>query len=94
MFNLDSKCANPACATRFDWQQHGKFYRFFRDAASVNKYNLSPHSFPGPRALEHFWLCEACSGSFILAYDQERGIELRPREFARRSAECEELTAA
>jgi hypothetical protein len=94
MFNLESKCANPGCPTLFDWQLHGKFYRFYRHHAHAHGRSLSPESTPGQRDFEHFWLCEACSMVFTLAYNQEHGIVVRPRGFERRAAEQEELTAA
>jgi hypothetical protein len=94
MFNLESKCANPACPTLFDWQLHGKFYRFYRDRSHVNEYCLCSQSASCSCGVEHFWLCEACSLVFTLAYKQEHGIVVRPRGFERRAAEQEELTAA
>jgi len=94
MFNLESKCANPACPARFDWQLHGKFYRFYRDRTRVNCFSLFPRPISGPRDVEHFWLCESCSMVFTLANEQDHGIVVRPRGFERRAAEQEELTAA
>lgn len=93
MFNLESKCANPACLTSFEWQLHGKFYRFYRDPVPENGYSSSPNPTSGQRDVEHFWLCERCSLDFTLAYEQDHGIVLRLRGFERRAAEREELTA-
>ncbi len=94
MFNLESKCANPACPTLFDGHLHGKFYRFYRTSAHRNGYSLSPNSTSHGRDVEHFWLCETCAAVLTLAYEQERGIVVRERGFVRRAAEQEELTAA
>jgi hypothetical protein len=77
--NLHPKCANPACASVFEWLKGGRLFRFHRD--------------PGPRVagdgneprpdhshhVEHFWLCERCAHIYTLAYEPGRGILIRQR---------------
>ena len=95
MFNLQSKCVNPECPTLFDWQLHGKFYRFNRDRVRGIDSSSAPSPASGHRDIEHFehfWLCELCSVAFTLTYEADRGIVLRARQPERRAAEQEELS--
>ena len=93
MFNLQSNCANPECATLFDWHLHGRFFRLPRARSSEN--GSSPSSAPAlNHELEHFWLCERCSRSFTLVSEADCGIVLRPRWFEGRAVVIEQSTGA
>jgi hypothetical protein len=61
---ISLKCQNPTCGGPFE-PEHGSFFRFHRRAES------------GP-AVERFWLCPSCSGSYTLDF-KDRGIQVIPR---------------
>jgi hypothetical protein len=76
-----SKCANPACSSRFLYLHEGKLYRFERAAESDTKLllgfdrSLRKHS-PG---VEFYWLCERCAASLKLIYCKGVGVTTHPR---------------
>jgi hypothetical protein len=57
-----SRCANPECATPFEYHLGGKFYRFRQDE-HVPERERNMH------AVVHFWLCPRCAEVFSLDYD-------------------------
>ena len=77
-----STCANPDCATPFDFRW-GEFFRFHNnhmDEASDTK----SHS------VQHFWLCDCCCEKYTLHYEKRRGVlisiraeTIRPEGMAR-----------
>ena len=58
-----SKCANPACSTRFLYLHEGKLFRFEREAKEDTELllgfdtTLHKHS----RGVEFYWLCATCA---------------------------------
>jgi hypothetical protein len=75
--NLHPKCANPACATAFDWLAGGKFFRFHRDRAQVVPADENGAPSRNVHHAEHFWLCERCGQIYTLGYEPGRGVLLR-----------------
>ena len=77
-----SKCANPSCATPFRYLRDGRLYRI--DVACAGE--MRPHgpflvnSQKGPGKIEHFWLCGECATTLTLAYEQDRGVTVVPRQ--------------
>ena len=84
-----SKCANPECATPFQYLRDGRLYQIeLLDGAPVA---------PGPqlvspkkrtRRMEHFWLCGVCSAHMTLAFEPNQGMVVIPlkKETVRRAA--------
>ena len=77
-----STCANPDCATPFDYHR-GEFFRFHNDHMN-DAPDTKSHS------VQHFWLCECCCEKYTLHYEKRRGVlisirseAVRPRETAR-----------
>ena len=64
-----SKCANPECGTAFDDRQ-GQFFRFHKS---------QEESDPGAnsRAVELFWLCDACRVRYFLEHHESAGVLIR-----------------
>jgi hypothetical protein len=94
MFTLESKCANSACATRFDPRQGGKFFRFQSgpDRGTGDGESWAPRL--AHHHVEHFWLCAHCSEAFRLAYTPEHGVVLLAGHAAYSPAPEEELNVA
>jgi len=66
-----SNCANPDCGAAFDYG-HGRFFRFRQslpDSASARN----------SHAVQHYWLCDACSKTYTLDYRAAIGVLLSPR---------------
>jgi hypothetical protein len=63
---LHPKCANPSCATTFDWRGGGRFFRF-RNVSAANCHGV-----------QHYWLCEDCSNVLTLA-NEGQDVLVRPR---------------
>src|SRR5258707_7619322 len=63
-----SKCANPACSTRFFYLHEGKLFRFEREAKEDTELllgfdtTLHKHS----RGVEVYWLCRTCAAKMTL----------------------------
>jgi len=66
-----SKCANPDCGIHFDYRQ-GRFFRFHKHHADVDE-PVNTHS------VQHFWLCERCSGIYTLEWRCGVGVVIRFR---------------
>jgi hypothetical protein len=71
------KCANPACPTAFHWTGGGKFFRFRPDPSSASSANSAANLSSGAHGVRHYWLCERCSQTFTLIYDDGSGVMLR-----------------
>lgn len=71
------KCANPACATSFQWSGGGRFFRFRPDAGSQGGSGATPDSAGEIQSVKHYWLCERCSQVFTLVYDDQYGVVLK-----------------
>jgi hypothetical protein len=72
------KCGNPACATAFHWTGGGKFFRFRPAPVAIGESNSATDSPHGIHGVKHYWLCERCSHSFILGYEEGYGVMLNP----------------
>jgi hypothetical protein len=53
-----SKCANPACLSRFHYLHEGRIFKIETSATASER---SPSS---SRRIEYFWLCARCVQSF------------------------------
>jgi hypothetical protein len=83
---LLTKCANPECATPFDYRQ-GQFFRFPKNTCDGEQ-PANLHS------VQHFWLCGDCSEIYTLSYWSDRGVVLT-QVFARPAgSESRRLIAA
>jgi len=67
---LHPKCANPSCPAAFQWLAGGTFFRFNRGTETTG---ARPAVAPEVR---HYWLCESCSRSYTLTFEEGRGIVL------------------
>jgi hypothetical protein len=76
--NLQPKCANPSCASAFQWLKGGKLFRFRRDSPALPKVDGNQARPANSHNVEHFWLCERCSQIYTLGYEPGRGIIIRP----------------
>ena len=65
------KCANPECKAVFD-HRHGILLRFPKRASD----GQSPAN---THAVQHFWLCGACSQAFVLEYRDDQGVVMSLR---------------
>lgn len=66
-----SKCANPECETPFNYRQ-GRLLRF-------QKENNAGEPSENHHPLQHFWLCEACTKQYTLAYRRGEGVVMQIR---------------
>ena len=75
-----SKCANPACSTRFLYLHEGKLFRFEREAKEDTELllgfdtTLHKHS----RGVEFYWLCATCAAKMTLV--RRKGSGVVPRQ--------------
>jgi hypothetical protein len=69
-------CANPDCSVSF--HEGGRFFRF-RLGADSKQVPQNAHS------VQHFWLCEACSGLYTLEYRKDNSVVLRTQMASIRS---------
>jgi len=65
------ECANPECSAVFD-HRDGILLRFPK-RASGGLGSANTH------AVQHFWLCGACSQAFVLEYNDAQGVVLSLR---------------
>jgi hypothetical protein len=65
------KCANKNCSASFQHNE-GLLFRF----PLSHKDSGSP---PNSRSAKHFWLCNACCGSYTLEYEGDHGLMIKPR---------------
>jgi len=74
-----SKCANPACSTRFLYLHEGKLFRFERHSKEAKEDtelllgfdpNLRKHS----RGVEFYWLCKTCATRMTLIQRKDGGV--------------------
>jgi hypothetical protein len=71
-----SKCANPACSARFLYLHEGKLFRFEREAKQDKERLLGfdPTVRKHSTGMEFFWLCEQCSATMTLTYQNGTGV--------------------
>lgn len=65
------ECANPDCSALFD-HRNGVLLRFPKRASDGQNPTDTP-------AVQHFWLCAACSQTFVLEYKDDQGVVLSLR---------------
>lgn len=65
------QCANPECSAVLD-HRNGILLRFPKRSAS-GQVPANTH------AVQHFWLCAACSQSFVLEYRGDQGVVMSLR---------------
>jgi hypothetical protein len=64
-----SRCANPVCLAKFGHRE-GRLFRFPKRAKDQPA---------NTHAVQHFWLCGACSKLYSLEYIENQGVALKPR---------------
>ncbi len=71
-----SKCANPACSTRFLYLHEGKLFRFDRDAKEDTEplLGFDPSLRKHSRGVEFFWLCANCAAKMTLVRRHGGGV--------------------
>ncbi len=79
-----SKCANPACSTRFQYLRDGKLFQIEVEARAQTGMHLVGKK-PSHK-VEHFWLCGACSKRMTLAYQRGKGVITLPLTSSVRAA--------
>ena len=67
-----SACAHPNCRAPFDYRG-GRSFRFHKAHGPGEKA-------PNTHSVEHFWLCEYCSGEFVLSYRDGLGVTILHRQ--------------
>jgi hypothetical protein len=68
------KCANEACSAPFRRLREGKLFQVETEYFSQSK-PAETHRRTRPwRRVEHYWLCDTCSGFITLTFDRERGV--------------------
>jgi len=60
------KCANPECSASFHYED-GQLFRFHRS----RKGSVPPSN---THLVQHFWMCSACSESYTVEYEGDRGV--------------------
>ncbi len=79
-----SKCANPACCTRFQYLRDGRLYQLEVDPTAQSAIHLVGKK--SPRKVEHFWLCGTCAKLMTLAYQRGKGVITLPLSSGVRAA--------
>jgi hypothetical protein len=78
-----SKCANPACLSRFHYLHQGKIFNIETGAISPDRKR------PSTRKIEHFWLCATCAQTLTVAV--ENGVATtRPLRLGRAEGAAQE----
>jgi len=73
------KCANPACASSFDFRK-GHLFRFHQNHAKDEKSAKSS-------SVRHFWLCDQCAKTHTLEYRGGRSVLVEKGHRARVAAQ-------
>ena len=72
-----SRCANPACFTRFRYLHEGRIFQF-----EVRSFPVAGVDARGtnssPRGTEYFWLCDSCALTMTLVHEPDVGVALIP----------------
>ena len=75
------KCANPVCAKPFRHLDEGKLFQVETKYFPASE---SRHALPSKRGrmlrhhIERYWLCDNCSSTLTLTFEQGRGISTIP----------------
>ncbi len=73
-----SKCANPACPTRFLYLHEGRLFRVEREAEETEPVlGFDPTTPKHARSVEFFWLCGNCAATMTLTYRKGVGVTTR-----------------
>jgi hypothetical protein len=65
-------CANPQCCKPLHYLREGRVYVF-----DVTR--TLPNGERTARRMEHFWLCGACSETYLLEQVEDRTVRITPR---------------
>lgn len=71
-----SKCANPACATPFQYLREGRLYQF--EISGTREGSLPKDGRKPVRRVEHFWLCGRCAATMKLALENHQKVVVLP----------------
>jgi len=72
-----SRCANPACSTRFRYLHEGRIFQF--EVRSIPAAGVDARSTKSPlRGTEYFWLCDSCALTMTLVLKPDTEIALVP----------------
>jgi hypothetical protein len=66
-------CANPECCKPLHYLREGRVYVF-----DVTR-TVTGNGERTTRRMEHFWLCGACSESYLLEQVEDRTVRITPR---------------
>jgi hypothetical protein len=72
-----SRCANPACSTRFRYLHEGRIFQFEVRSIPVAGVDARTTKSP-PRGTEYFWLCDSCALNMTLVLEPDAEIALVP----------------
>jgi hypothetical protein len=72
-----SRCANPACSTRFRYLHEGRIFRFEVRSIPVAGVDARDTN-SSPRGTEYFWLCDSCALTMTLVLEPDAGVALVP----------------
>ena len=76
-----AKCANPTCSAPFRRLTEGKLFQVETKYFPASE---SRHALPSKRGrmlrhhIERYWLCDNCSSTLTLTFEQGRGISTIP----------------
>lgn len=88
------KCANPSCQRPFRNLMLGRLFQVETGhLLPTEQRALGSRRKHSERSVEHFWLCDECSGLLTLIYNQGYGIELVPFANARKPPRAVQLVA-
>lgn len=72
-----SRCANPACSTRFRYLHEGRIFQF--EATSIPVAGVDARCTNSPsRRTEYFWLCDSCALTMTLVVEPDAAVALVP----------------
>ena len=72
-----SRCANPACSSRFRYLHEGRIFQFEMTSISVTGDDARGTNSPSRRT-EYFWLCDACTLTMTLVVEPDAAVTLVP----------------
>ena len=61
-----NKCANPACPREFLSLRNGELFEIETECMSIPSRETEDKARERRRHVEFYWLCDVCSGSFVL----------------------------
>ncbi len=66
-----TKCFNPKCQAAFDYRE-GRLVR-------SSRMRSNSQSAGNRLVIEHIWLCASCTAIYILEFDSEMNVGIKPR---------------